>query len=79
MINGELAAAADDPVEALLTAMAEVPEMADMETCLLFRGAEASEDEAALLEARLAEQYPCLELNFMEGDQPIYRWQIGLF
>ena len=79
MINGELAAAADDPVEALLAAMAEVPEMADMETCLLFRGAEASEDEAALLEARLAEQYPCLELNFMEGDQPIYRWQIGLF
>ena len=77
-INEEPAASAGSRVDALIAGLAAVPDIEDRETCILFRGLDTDEAEEALLEARIGEVYPDLELSFIYGGQSVYGWLVGL-
>lgn len=77
-IGGEPAACAETRVEALMRGLAAVPEIGDMESCILFRGALTDESEEALLEEKISAEYPDLELTFIYGGQHVYDWLVGL-
>ena len=77
-INEEPAASAGSRVDALIAGLAAVSDIAERETCILFRGLDTDEAEEALLEARIGEVYPDLELSFIYGGQSVYGWLVGL-
>lgn len=74
----ELLAAGADPVNCILAALRALPGMDERESCLLFRGAGADEQQEESLQEALQEAYPMLEISCVEADQPLYRWLIGL-
>ena len=49
-----------------------------METCVIFCGEEAAEEDRDALTERLEEEFPLLEAELLEGGQRHYRWIIGL-
>lgn len=77
-IGGEPAACADTRVEALLRGLSAVPDIGEKESCILFRGAFADEAEESVLEEKLGDAFPDLELTFIYGGQSVYDWLVGL-
>ncbi len=78
MLDDSLIAAGEEPVSCLLAAMEKVPEAEEKETCLLFRGEGAEEDESEALWEALSARYPLMDIQELEGGQALYRWLIGL-
>ena len=77
-LGGELVCVNSDFKAAILGALSMVEDIDDRETGIVLRGSGVSEDdEAALLQA-VAEQYPMLELQFVDAGQEIYHWVIGI-
>lgn len=74
----ELLAAGGDAVACLLSALEKLPELEEKESCLLFRGEGASEEEEEALLSALGERFPLLEFSVLDGGQPLYRWLLGL-
>ena len=69
----------DGWLDALRRGLAAVPGMEDRETCVVFRGADASPEDGDALEAALAEDWPMLDVTVIDGGQSVYRWVLGIF
>ena len=52
--------------------------IADKEYCVIFRGEDVDPAQESSLEDAIREEYPFLELQFMDGGQRIYRWLLGV-
>lgn len=77
-LNGELIAADTGWVDVLMSAIAHVEDIGDKETCLIFRGLEADEEEMRALADRIGTAYPNLELDLLEGGQSVWPWLLGI-
>ncbi len=51
---------------------------ADSELVTIFTGEDAGDDEVAQVEEYVAQQYPDVELELTQGDQPVYSFIIGV-
>ena len=67
-----------DWLEGIISALRLTPDIDDMETCVIFCGEEAAEEDRDALTERLEEEFPLLEAELLEGGQRHYRWIIGL-
>ena len=74
-----LKAAADDPFEALSTALNGVEGLDERECCVVFLGEDAPNADEERLTALLEEVNPMIEVTCIRGDQHIYRWLLGIF
>lgn len=78
LVNNKIVCVNSDWKQAILDGLATVDDIDDRETCIVFRGEGVSREyEDELLEA-IEEQYPCLEVEFVDGGQSVYHWIIGL-
>ena len=50
----------------------------DRETCVVFRGAGVPEDDENGLSEIISNEYPMMDVTFIDGGQVIYKWVIGL-
>lgn len=78
LLNGELVCVSSDWLTVLLEGLKTIPDMDEKETCVVFRGAEASEAAQERLEEALSERYPMLEVNVIDGGQSTYPWMLGV-
>ena len=78
LLDDRLVAAGEDAVDCLLAALEKVPEAEEKETCLLFRGEGAEEEESEALWEALSARYPLMDIQELDGGQALYRWLIGL-
>ena len=80
MLEGDaLKAAADDPFEALSTALNGVEGLDERECCVVFLGEDAPNADEERLTALLEDVNPMIEVTCIRGDQHIYRWLLGIF
>ena len=79
LADGELVCVSSDSLDALRRGLAAVSDMDERETCVVFRGEGVSSGEADALEAALAEDWPLLDVTFLDGGQSVYRWVLGVF
>ena len=80
VLGGEaLLAAADDPFDALKTALSQAGDIEDCECCVIFLGEDAAQDDEERLTAIFAERYPMMEVSCIPGGQHVYRFLIGIF
>ncbi|MBQ7566456.1 MAG: hypothetical protein IJT18_04990, partial [Oscillospiraceae bacterium] len=77
-LGGEPAAVGCDWQSAVLAALAGAEGLSDRESCIIFRGRDASESEAEALAAAIGEKYPHLEVETLYGGQSVYAWLIGI-
>ena len=78
MKNGELFTVNKSWLEGVISALRLISDIDEMETCVIFCGEEATEDDREALTERLEEEFPLLEAELLEGGQRFYRWIIGL-
>ena len=74
----ELLAVGENAADCLKAALERLPEVADKESAVLFRGAGIDESEADALIEALGERLPCAEVCALDGGQRPYHWLIGL-
>ena len=67
-------ASTDSPVKAAKELFQKLPDIDDKQVVTAFYGKEVSEDELAELEAFFQEEFPLLEVGFIEGGQDVYRY-----
>ena len=76
--NGKLVAASTDWCDCIINGLKAVPDIDDVESCVIFRGTGTPDEYEAILEERLAEAFPLLEATFVYGGQSVYRFMIGI-
>ena len=76
--NGEIVSVNENWLEGLIDAMRLVPDIDDIETCVVFSGEGVTEDELDTLSERIEEEFPMLDTEVIDGGQKIYRFIIGL-
>ena len=78
LLNGELVCVSKNPCDGIIDGMRLVPGIEDKETCVVFCGDEVDEEQIDRLTERIEEEFPLLDVEFIEGGQKHYRWIIGL-
>ena len=80
MFGDEIVSVTKDKISALMELLASVDKdvMEDKALLTVFWGSDISEEEAAIAEKMLSEQYSDLEINCYKGNQPVYSFLIGL-
>ena len=67
-----------DKVETAFQLVRRICEDSPKEIIILFRGADATEEETAALQQRLETAYPCADIGLIDGKQAIYDFIISL-
>lgn len=67
-----------DKVQTAFELVHRICEDCPREIIIAFRGADATEEEAAALQQRLETAYPCADIGFIDGKQEIYDFIISL-
>ena len=67
-----------DKVQTAFELVHRICEDCPWEIIIAFRGADATEEEAAALQQRLETAYPCADIGFIDGKQEIYDFIISL-
>jgi dihydroxyacetone kinase-like predicted kinase len=67
-----------DKVQTAFELVRRICEDCPREIIIVFRGADATEEEAAALQQRLETAYPCADIGFIDGKQEIYDFIISL-
>lgn len=78
LINGELSTVSGDWLGGITNALKLVPEIDDKDTCVVFYGEGVDDDQIEMLTERIEEEFPMLDVEFIEGGQKHYRLIIGL-
>ena len=78
LLDRELAAAGQDRTEAVLTALAGIPNLGSLGTCVIFRGQEMDGDACEETAQRIMEAYPDLACGVLDGGQDVYDMIIGV-
>ncbi len=67
-------AAAKDPVQAAMGLFLNLPVMKEKQVVTAFYGKGVDEQEVLALEKLFQEQFPLIEIGFIQGDQDVYRY-----
>lgn len=67
-----------DKVQTALALVRRICEACPREIIIVFRGANATEEEARALQQGLEKAYPCADIGFIDGKQEIYDFIISL-
>ena len=78
LVNDRLVFSCRDTIEAVMGGLHKIEGIADKEYCVIFRGEDVDPAQESILEDAIREEYPLLELQFMDGGQRIYRWLLGV-
>ena len=78
LLNGELISVDSDFAKTIADALMTVDDIDDRETCVVFRGKDVPEELESELTEAVAERFPLLECEFLDGGQEIYHWILGL-
>ncbi|MBP5662003.1 MAG: hypothetical protein J6X30_02480, partial [Clostridia bacterium] len=78
LIDHELACVSADRLSAVLDGLALVKDIDEKETCVLMRGADASQEEEDALVEAISGRYPLLDVQSVYGGQALYHWIVGL-
>ena len=78
LINGELSAVGSERVQTVIDALKLVPDIDDKDSCVVFRGLGIPESEEEELLSAIAENFPMLEAEVIDGGQAVYHWMIGI-
>lgn len=78
LINGELSVVSNDLPGGIIDCLKLVPEIDDKDTCVVFLGEGVDDEQIETLTERLEEEFPMLDVEFIEGGQKHYRLIIGL-
>lgn len=78
LLDGEIVSVGSDYAKTIIDTIAAVTDIDDKETCVIFRGAGVPEEREEELYEMLSSRYPLMDFEFINGDQEIYRWIIGL-
>ena len=78
VMSGDLVlASTTDPIETLINGLNNVDEIEDKSVLIIFKGKDYEIDDEKVLEA-INNEYPDLEVSFIDGGQPVYEMIIGL-
>ena len=78
LLGGELVCVSTDWCSGIIDGMKLVPGIDDKETCVVFCGEGVTEEQTDGLRDRLEEEFPLLDVEFIDGGQKHYRLIIGL-
>ncbi len=78
LLNGEIVSVSKSWLSSIIDALRLTPDIDDKETCVIFIGEGVTEEERDELEEAIADEFPLLDTDFIEGGQKVYRWLIGL-
>ncbi len=78
LLGGELVCVSTDWCSGIIDGMKLVPGIDDKETCVVFCGEGVTEEQTDRLRDRLEEEFPLLDVEFIDGGQKHYRLIIGL-
>jgi len=68
----------DDKVQTAFELVQRICENSPKEIIIIFRGADATEEETCALQQKLQSAYPCADIGFIDGKQDIYDFIISL-
>ena len=78
MKDGEPVSFGDSPEDAVINALSADDDASFYETCLIFTGAGAAEEETEALAARISACYPMMNVTVLSGGQRIYPYILGV-
>ena len=78
LINNELVCVSSSWLKAIIDGLKHVPDIEMMETLTVMRGDGVDEEKSAELEAAVAEEFPHLTVENIDGGQQIYKLIIGI-
>lgn len=78
LLNDKLVSASTDWCDCIINGLKAVPDIDDVESCVIFRGEGVTDEQEALLSERLSAAFPMLEATFIYGGQSVYRFMIGI-
>lgn len=78
LLNNRLVCVGSDPVQVILDGLALVEDMDDRETCMVFRGTDADEEQEDALRDAIETRWPQIEVEFADGGMRVYHWMLGL-
>lgn len=64
--------------DTLIEGLSKVEDIEDYEVAIIFKGEDVTDDEQEMIESMLEEQYPLLDVTFVEGNQKAYNLIVGL-
>ena len=67
-------ASVDDPLTAAMELFKKLPDMDEKQVVTAFYGKGADEEEVTKLEEMFREEFPLIEIGFIEGNQDVYRY-----
>lgn len=78
LCNGKPVAASTDWCDCIVNGLKAVPDIDDVESCVIFVGGGVPDEHQTILGERLCEAFPMLEATFVYGGQSVYRFMIGI-
>ena len=78
LINNEIVCVSSSWLRAVIDGLRHVPDIEMMETLTVFRGDGVDDAQAAELEQAVAEEFPHLTVETIDGGQQIYNFVIGI-
>lgn len=78
VVNGDVKAVSTDSIQVFLDGLSEVPDIEDMENCMILRGVNEVVFREEKLKKMIEERFPYLEVNFMESESKVYNWLAGV-
>ena len=67
-------ASVDDPVTAAMELFRKLPDIEEKQVVTAFYGKGADEEEVMKLEEVFREEFPLIEIGFIDGNQDVYRY-----
>lgn len=78
MSEGKLLCAGDEAETVFCDGLKLIPDIDEMETCIIFRGEGEAEELEEKLETRIAGLFPTLEVSFIDGGSELYKWTAAI-
>ncbi len=78
VLNDKIVFAADTPEDAFIGGLGAVDNIDRYESCTVFSGQRSNAELEGSLEDRMGDEYPDIELGFVNGGQPTYIWICAL-
>lgn len=78
LVDDEVIGVSDDWCANIIDSLKLLPNIDELETCVVFGGEDVSEEDLDTLTEAFEENFPLMDVEFIEGGQKIYRWIIGL-
>ncbi|MDO4815108.1 MAG: DAK2 domain-containing protein [Bacillota bacterium] len=76
--DGKLLCAGDEAETVFCDGLKLIPDVDEMETCIVFRGEGKGEELEEKLEKRIAGLFPMLEVSFVDGGSTLYKWTAAI-